>query len=355
LPFGPKTALRTAGKLPRLWRGSPVPLYCQWDVTLRCNLNCRHCILSHYPLTDYQEMDTVASLDLIRKLRKAGTEIVYFCGGEPTLRRDLGVLLGEVKKQGMVSIVATNGQLLPAAFSSLRKADWVRVSINGDRETHDYLCRSPGSWDRSLAGVRLLHSRGVNVGINCVITKRMPRSSLENLLRTVSSLGIQVDFTPIGTDLRLKPGPEPSDRQSDVEEMRLPMDEFVRMVESLRREFGGVVTNPFIYRLLLREGGLSGLGCRAMNTSINVRPDGSYSFPCDFPVEVVRGDPGEALDSPEAVRARKLQGKYWFCEQCYSRCMVMPSLLVNPWRILQILVTYSRSVLRPREKAAADS
>lgn len=344
-----KLAWKISGKLPRLWMGRPIPLYCQWDVTLRCNLQCRHCILSYTGHPRIRELDTEGALKMIRDLKKAGAEIIYFWGGEPTLREDLGELLKEIKRLSMLSIVATNGQLIPETLGALKEAAWVRVSVNGNKETHDELCRKPGAWDKAVAGIKLLRREGVSVGVNCVVTRQMPRDALATLVREVSDRSVLVDFSPIGTDLCTVSEPGPADLRQEVESMRIPMEDFIKTVERLRQEFGGVVTNPFMYRLLQKEGGLAGLGCRVMNTSISIRPDGSYSFPCcDFPVRGVGGEPKTALNSQAGVEARKRQGTYWFCRQCYSRCMVMPSLLLNPWRIMQILITYSRSVVRSR-------
>ncbi len=329
--------------LPKLWSGGAVPLYCQWDVTYRCNLNCRHCYLG---LTDSHpegELDLAGGLELIRQLKEAGTLIVYFCGGEPTLRPDLPRLLAAVRKGGMTSIVATNGQLGEKALRALQEADWVRVSINGDRDFHDRLCRSPGAWDRAVATVEQLRRRGVKTSVNCVVMPGLGREALARLIETVRPWSVKVDLSPITTDLKPLEHPDPSQRLPEVESLRMPIDRFIEEVESLRAEFGATVVSPVVYRLLAKEGGLAGLGCRAATTALSVRPDGSFSFPCTaFPAETTSGSVAEVLRGDVARRARERQGRYWFCADCYSRCMTMPSLLVNPYRALRIALMYLR-------------
>lgn len=339
----PLLAGKLAAKLPRLWFGRVIPLYCQWDVTYRCNLNCRHCYLGLTGEQAINELDTPSALNLIGQLKRAGTLIIYFCGGEPTLRSDLGLLLREVRKAGMLSIVATNGQLLEKALPALNEAGWVRVSVNGDQESHDELCRRAGAWDRSIRMVELLRQEGVKVGINCVVWPGLSRKSIAGLLATVRPLGVKVDLSPITTDLKPLEDPKPSDRRSEVEAIKMPIREFIAVVEDLRKEFGKTVVNSVMYKLLARRDGLAGLGCRAVNTTISVRPDGTFSYPCSaFPMVRFEGDLDNVLMGKEVAETRKKQGRYWFCQDCYYRCMTMPSLLVNPLRVLQFFSMYFR-------------
>ncbi len=327
--------------LPRLWLGEAVPLYCQWDVTYRCDQNCSHCFLGLTELRPEGELDLAGGLDLIRQLKQAGTLVVYFCGGEPTLRKDLGRLLAAVRAAGMTSIVATNGQQPEKSLPVLAQADWVRVSINGDRNSHDRLCRNPGSWDRAISTVAMLRQRGVKTSINCVVWPGVSRPALVRLIEAVRPLGAKIDLSPITTDLKPLDHPEPSSRIPEVENLRMPIAEFIKVVESLRAEFGSLVVSPVVYRLLAKQGGLAGLGCRAAATALSVRPDGTFSLPCTaFPAETVSGPVREVLKGTTARQSRETQGKYWFCVDCYSRCMTMPSLLVNPFRALQFALMY---------------
>ena len=48
--------------------------------------------------------------------------------------------------------------------------DYVGISLDGLRETHDKFRRLEGAFDRSLAAVRLLRERGVKVGLRYTMT-----------------------------------------------------------------------------------------------------------------------------------------------------------------------------------------
>ncbi len=92
---------------------------------------------------------------------------------------------------------------------------------------------------------------------------------------------------------------------------------------------------------MIRRGGLDKIGCKAMNIAIALKPDGSLVFPCgDFPKKTFKGNLKKIYFSKEAEKQREMQGKYWFCKNCYIRCMGFPSMLLNPKCMLSIAKSY---------------
>jgi len=77
----------------------------------RCNLACGYCneyddVSKPVPIeTMYQRLDRLADL---------GTNIITISGGEPLLHPDLDLIIGRVRRRGMIAGMITNGYLLVA-------------------------------------------------------------------------------------------------------------------------------------------------------------------------------------------------------------------------------------------------
>jgi molybdenum cofactor biosynthesis enzyme MoaA len=77
-------------------------VYC--DIVHRCNMECANCYL---PNRDLPDLDTNKVVDFIRRFKNI-TEF-RFIGGEPTLHKDLDIIIREATKMGHRTTIATNG------------------------------------------------------------------------------------------------------------------------------------------------------------------------------------------------------------------------------------------------------
>ncbi|MGA2975040.1 MAG: radical SAM protein [Spirochaetia bacterium] len=97
-----------------------------------------------------------------------------FTGGEPLLRGDLEEMIRFARRSGLEVNLITNGTLATARRAkSLYRAGLrtAQVSLESiDPETHDALTARPGSFQRTLAGMRSLQAAGVSVQTNTTIT-----------------------------------------------------------------------------------------------------------------------------------------------------------------------------------------
>ena len=63
------------------------PLTISWDLTNRCNLNCRHCFNRSGDNNVYnfsKEMDEQTARQIVNQIIELRPETVCLCGGEPT-------------------------------------------------------------------------------------------------------------------------------------------------------------------------------------------------------------------------------------------------------------------------------
>jgi len=130
------------------------PLFVNWDITTKCHSKCIFCDRWKAGGT---ELSTEKKLDIIRKLGKSGIWLLSLCGGDPLLTKDLDVILAEIKKQGMLINISTNGHLLGNKSKLMIESgvDFVTVSIQSHSpEIHDYISGSKGLFERIEMGIK---------------------------------------------------------------------------------------------------------------------------------------------------------------------------------------------------------
>ncbi|HEY6510374.1 MAG TPA: heme d1 biosynthesis radical SAM protein NirJ [Burkholderiaceae bacterium] len=144
-----------------------------WNLIRRCNLTCKHC----YALSanhDYAgELSTDEVFTVMDDLKAFQVPVLILSGGEPLLRPDLFEIAARAKAKRFYVGLSTNGTLIDAPMAERVAAagfDYVGISLDGLRDTHDKFRRLDGAFERSLAAVRLLRARGVKVGLRFTMT-----------------------------------------------------------------------------------------------------------------------------------------------------------------------------------------
>ena len=163
-----------------------------WNLIRRCNLTCKHC----YALSadhDYPGELTNAEVNAVMDDLKAfGVPVLILSGGEPLLRPDLFEIAARAKALKFYVGLSTNGTLIDAPMADRVTAqgfDYVGISLDGLRETHDKFRRKQGAFDASLGAVRLLRERGVKVGLRYTMTD-MNAADLPDLMQLMHDEGV---------------------------------------------------------------------------------------------------------------------------------------------------------------------
>jgi len=142
------------------------------DLTYRCNERCVHCYLDH---DDHGEMTTAEILRVLDEAAQAGTFFLTLSGGEIFMRRDFFEILAHARKRMFAVKLKTNAVMVTRAKAErIRRlgVESVQVSLYSHRpEVHDGITKLPGSFARTLAGVRRLREQGVKVGFANVLMK----------------------------------------------------------------------------------------------------------------------------------------------------------------------------------------
>jgi len=143
--FGELISKKTAGRR--------VPLKGSLELTLQCNLRCKHCYLDgvHDGIPGEQELSTEEWYDILDQLADAGTLWLLMTGGEPFARSDFLDIYTYAKKRGFLITIFTNGTLITPEIADYL-ADWLGDILGG-------LSKLPGCWRTPTQPVMGGHGR----------------------------------------------------------------------------------------------------------------------------------------------------------------------------------------------------
>ncbi|MDP2019542.1 MAG: radical SAM protein, partial [Hydrogenophaga sp.] len=168
LPDGQRRPLEGVGRSPA--GVGPVVI---WNLIRRCNLTCKHCYAlsaDHEYAGELSWNEVVTVMDDLKAFR---VPVLILSGGEPLMRPDIFDIADRSRAMGFYTGLSTNGTLIDAPMADRIAAtgfNYVGISLDGLRATHDRFRRLEGAFDRSLAAVRLLRARGVKVGLRYTMT-----------------------------------------------------------------------------------------------------------------------------------------------------------------------------------------
>ena len=169
-----------------------------WEITRSCNLFCAHCRASADDSQYNDEMTTEECCRLIDQILEIGRPIIILTGGEPLMRKDVFQIAQYAVSRELRVVMGTNGTLITREIASQMKAIPVsRVGISLDfpaANLQDNFRGKTGAFDAAMAGIDNARKKGVEVQINCTVTK-MNLAYLDKLLSLVLDIGA-VAFHP---------------------------------------------------------------------------------------------------------------------------------------------------------------
>ncbi len=153
----------------RRWK----PVYAVWEITLACDLACRHCG-SRAGRERPDELDTAEALDLVRQMAELGVREVTIIGGEAYLRDDWVQIARAISDRGMTCGMTSGGRGLTAERAREARDAGIRqvsISIDGLRESHDTLRGVKGSWEAAFNALGNLRDAGIGTTVNTQFNK----------------------------------------------------------------------------------------------------------------------------------------------------------------------------------------
>ena len=179
------------------------PVYVVWELTLKCDLACRHCG-SRAGTARAGELDLPQCLDVVAQLAALGTREITFIGGEAYLAEHWLRVIEAATAAGIRCTLTTGGRQWTAERARAARAAGIQassVSVDGLEATHDRLRAVPGSFRAAMAAIANNAAAGIEPYANTQ-WNQLNLPELEELAELLLGSGIrawQVQITgPMG-------------------------------------------------------------------------------------------------------------------------------------------------------------
>jgi MoaA/NifB/PqqE/SkfB family radical SAM enzyme len=200
-------------------REKRIPLIGQFELTTRCNLQCKMCFVcqcANDKLSLRKERTAKEWIRLAEEARNAGMLYLLLTGGEVFLRKDFREIYEEISKMGLIIEIYTNATLI-----TLEKAKWlssippskVEVTLYGSSsDTYSKVCGSPDAFNKTLMGIDALLDEGINVKLRTTIIKDNIKD-FDDMEKIAASRGLQLGIVNYISPRRDKKNSSPIDER----------------------------------------------------------------------------------------------------------------------------------------------
>jgi len=254
-------------------RGLRAPVNVTWEITLRCNLACRHC-LSDAGKAMADELDGEQCRRLIDTLSAMKVFQVNIGGGEPFIRDDFLDLLNHAHQRQIVTCVSTNGLLVDPALArrlARLKMLYLQVSLDGATAEVNDAIRGKGTYDKILQAADLLARYDVHFSLNTVLT-RTNYPQLEDLRKLAAGYGAELRVS------RFRPSGRGKSSRADLAPDKEQLEAFALWLDRYQL----VRTGDSFFCLTSEHRRRKGLDmCGAAKMTCCVAPNGNV-YPCAF-------------------------------------------------------------------------
>jgi len=164
-------------------------IYTNYD----CNLKCSYCVAKSGPNAPRRALGMENVRRLVDEAVELGFEHIFFTGGEPFLLNEIYEMLAyssaRIKTTVLTNAMLLRGARLEKLCAITNENLVVQVSLDGGRpEDHDAY-RGPGTWEKTVEGVRLLQAAGFRVRLGTTETP-VNSAHLDKLCDFHRSIGI---------------------------------------------------------------------------------------------------------------------------------------------------------------------
>lgn len=172
------------------------PNLCQFELTFRCALHCRHCYSDCYNKLTYlkKELNTKEVRLILDGVYRAGIIWLCFTGGDPLAHKDFLDIYSYVKDKGFIIIVFTSGYLLNEEIVKYfkRKPPFViELTLNAITEDlYERIAQVEGSFRKVMEGLDLILKAKLPLKIKTQVTQDN-LEELTQIKKFIENLGLK--------------------------------------------------------------------------------------------------------------------------------------------------------------------
>ncbi|MBP2134183.1 radical SAM protein with 4Fe4S-binding SPASM domain [Methanomicrobium sp. W14] len=266
------------------------PFIIGWELTLECNMRCRHCG-SVAGMRRTKELSTKEALSLCDQFPDLLVREVDLTGGEPLLRDDWMQIAKHLNDLNIPVNVLTNGLVIDEKM--IRKMNECKItgaglSIDGPQNVHDRIRNYNGSYEKAVNAIKLFQEAGI--GYNIITTvNRENIGFLPSMNEAFKSLGVAFwRLQPLIQTGRARKSPGLELGDSEM----LSLGEFVRS-QAREAESGSpeiICSDGLEYVKKTGDGERPWRGCPAGIVSCGIMSDGRIKGCLSMPDEVCEGN-----------------------------------------------------------------
>ena len=175
----------------KLRRETKYPLVLMLEPLFQCNLACAGC--GKIDQSDEVLKQRMKVEDALGAVDECGAPIVSIAGGEPLLHKELPTIVEGIVARKKFVYLCTNALLLLKRLKDYEPSPYLTFSIHldGNRERHDESVCQPGVFDRAVAAIKEITSRGFRVTVNCTLFVGEDPRDVADFFDNATSLGVE--------------------------------------------------------------------------------------------------------------------------------------------------------------------
>lgn len=216
-----------------------IPLYGTFELTSRCNLDCKMCYVHNQNSNAclQHELTTAQWKGLMDSAYDAGMMFALITGGECLLRKDFRELYLHMYNKGVIVSVNTNGTLINddyIAFFAAHKPERIQISLYGSNDNGYEKVTGHRQFQRVSAAIKGLQDAGVNIEV-AITPNAYMKGDAEDIFRYLKKEKIR--FQVSNTLIEARDG-ETND------ESRLTDEDRIEMAKDKAAVFGQQLATP---------------------------------------------------------------------------------------------------------------
>jgi len=153
------------------------PNVCQFELTFRCGIHCKHCYTDCYNKPNYaqKELKTKEVKFILDKVYKAGAIWLCFTGGDPLIRNDFLDIYAYAKDKGFLISIFTSAYSMSdeiAIYLKKRPPFVIEMTLNSvTKDLYENMSQVKGSFDRVMQKISLISKAKLPLKIKTQVTK----------------------------------------------------------------------------------------------------------------------------------------------------------------------------------------